>query len=217
MKRSLLLLLVLGAAKSFGGETAVEIFTDKGDTFVRAGSEAGLQKGTVITVLGDLIATTTERRRIGTAVVMETWPTLSRISLDDTAKAASAAKKFGAVPGPVTKGAAVPPPPPPPSPTPGAGKVDAPPAAGTLVGHATFKGAGPWMLLQLYNDGTVRWSDCVLELQANRFYNLRELKAQDHEAIALSNFVLRGPEFQGDASWVKVKCAQGASTFKFDN
>jgi hypothetical protein len=210
---TLALALTLSAAP-----TDYELFTDRGDVFMRAGTNAGLQVGSEVTILGDKIANTEERRRIGVATVMEVWPTLSRLALDDAAKADKAAKKYASLgpvpqkadakPAPQAKRAdpAVPPPPPPPPPA----------AGGALSGHATFGGAGPWKLMRLWNDGDFSWSNCSLALMpGNRVYNLSRLKGHDVESVGLSNFVWKGPELDVEHKWLDVKCTEGSAKFVF--
>jgi hypothetical protein len=87
---------LLGTA-ALAQTTEVELFTDKGDTFVKAGAQHGVQVGVELTILGDKIATTDERRRVGVGTVMEVWPTLCRLALDDAAKADKTAKRYVAL------------------------------------------------------------------------------------------------------------------------
>lgn len=221
--RALVLLGSLVASAAVAEE--VELFVDRGDTFLRAGSASGLAVGTTVTVLGDKIAKTEERRRVGTATVMEVWPSLARVALDDAARADKAAKKFVSL-GPAKAAAAQPPPPPPPPP-PAAdtgrkplGAAPPPPpsgntAGGPLKGHATFKGAGPWKLLGLFNDENFQWTNCLLTLPGNLTYKLASLRANDRESIALSNFQQHGPEIDTPQTSVTVKCAEGQARFVF--
>lgn len=209
--------------------TEVELFVDKGDTFVKAGSQHGVQVGAEVTILGDKIATTEERRRVGVGTVMEVWPTLCRLALDDAAKADKTAKRYIALNnGKVVTGApvkadakpakgeargdgkkplAVPPPPP---------NSAAASAGGGLSGHATFGGAGPWKILRIHNDGDGSWSSCRLALMpGNRVYKMPRLRGHDQETVALSNFVWQGPEIDVDHTWVDVQCSEGSAKFTF--
>ena len=220
--RALVLLGSLVASAAVAQE--VELFVDRGDTFLRAGSASGLAVGTTVTVLGDKIAKTEERRRVGTATVMEVWPSLARVALDDAARADKGAKKFVSL-GPAKAPAVQPaqPPPPPPAADPGRKPQGAVPppapagntAGGALKGHATFKGAGPWKLLGLYNDENFPWTNCLLSLPGNLTYRLRSLRANDRESIALSNFQQQGPEIDTPQTSVTVKCAEGQARFVF--
>ncbi len=204
-----------------------EIFVDRGETYVRAGSQQGLELGAAMTVWGDLIPTTTERRRLGTAVVMEIWPSLARINLDDAARNDKTAKKFASFE--PRKRVAVPlpsQPPPPAMPPAAAGPTDGGAAAkapalppGTprvIKGHATWKGAGPWMVLTLWNDEDFDWHNCSVSLPGNLVYPLKYLRARDRESIALSNFTQQGPERDVPKDSVTVRCPnQGAARYLF--
>lgn len=227
--RTLTLVCGLWGSVALAQATELELFTDKGDVFIKAGTNAGAEVGTELTILGDKIANTEERRRVGTGTVMEVWPTLARLALDDAARADKTAKKFVAllngklVTGAPVKGDARP------AkgkkeaaPAPAAAGAQAPaaapaaPAGGALQGHATFGGAGPWKLLRLWNDGTFSWSNCSLALMpGNRVYKMPRLKAKDVESVALSNFEWKGPELDVTHTFVDVKCAEGSAKFTF--
>src|SRR4051812_27819046 len=77
-----LLLLALLAADP----KLVEVFKDKGDTFIRAGTNKGLKVGSEVVIVGDKIGDTDEYRTGGKATVLEVWETLARISPDEDAK-----------------------------------------------------------------------------------------------------------------------------------
>ncbi len=212
--RSLSVLVGLCSLACFA-EEPYEVFVDRGETYLRAGTAMGLELGSMVIVWGDLIPTTKERRRAGTGTVMEVWASLARINLDDAARADKAAKKYASFaakqpPGaplfpPVAAVDALPPPPAPPAAAP----------SGILRGRATYKGAGPWMVLALFNDEAFDWTKCTVSLPGNLFYSLSHLKAGDRESIALSNFVQQGPDREVRKDSVTVRCAQGASKFMF--
>lgn len=63
-------------------EPSYELFTDKGDLFVRAGSKAGLKVGVEVNLLGE------GGKVVGTAAVMEVWESLARLVPDEAAKKA---------------------------------------------------------------------------------------------------------------------------------
>ena len=67
-------------------QPSVEIFRDRGDFFVRAGTTQGLKVGDSLVVLGAEIASTGERRSAGNATVLEVWPQLARVSLNAAAQ-----------------------------------------------------------------------------------------------------------------------------------
>lgn len=196
---------VLLSAGCLAEEPTFEVFADRGDVFMRAGANAGLTVGVAVVILGDPIPTTHERRHVGTATVMEVWPSLARLSLDEAAKADKTAKKFAAVEKRPPPLAPSPPPLPPTAMQPASG----------LVGHATFNGAGRWKLLILSNDEAKGWTRCALRLPGNLVYLLDSLAGGDHESIALSNFELKGPERDLPIDFVTVSCLQGSGTFVF--
>lgn len=215
--RSIALLVGLCSVVCFGQEAAAlyELFVDRGEQYVRAGTHQGLEQGAMVTLWGDLIPTTTERRRAGTATVMEIWPSLARVSLDDAAKSDKAAKKYASFEPKRRAGTPAVSPPPPPAPVAAADGNAAGAAAGILRGRATFNGAGPWMVLTLWNDERFDWTKCTLTLPGNLVYTLPHLKAGDRESIALSNFAQVGPEREAVKESVTVRCTQGASRFLF--
>jgi hypothetical protein len=81
--------LALVLALSLSSTPQYDLFTDRGDTFVRAGSRKGLKVGAELTLLGEKIGDTDERRVVGTANVMEVWDTIARVNIDDATKKAS--------------------------------------------------------------------------------------------------------------------------------
>ncbi len=64
-----------------------ELFRDRGDVFVRAGTVQGLKVGAQVPVMGVRIGNTDEYRTAGHATVLEVWAALSRVSLDAGAQA----------------------------------------------------------------------------------------------------------------------------------
>jgi hypothetical protein len=223
--RTLALVVGLMSSAALAQATETELFTDKGDIFIRAGTNAGAQVGTEVTILGDKIANTEERRRVGTGTVMEVWPTLARLALDDQARADKTAKRFVALEnGRIVTGAAPAPPPPPAKKAEGKKPLAAPPTpppppsplGAALNGHATFGGAGPWTLLRLWNDGDGSWSNCTLSLMpGNLVYKLARLRGHDVESVALSNFEWKGPELDITHTSVDVRCNEGRGNFFF--
>lgn len=83
-----MLLVILAALAA--SPTSVELFTDKGEMFIRAGTQAGLRVGQEVRVLGERIADTQERRTAGHLTVLEVWDSLARVSLDAAAQAVTA-------------------------------------------------------------------------------------------------------------------------------
>ncbi|MHB8876141.1 MAG: hypothetical protein ACYC8T_20825 [Myxococcaceae bacterium] len=203
--RLLGLILVLLAGAAFGQENVVEVFADRGDVFMKAGSKSGLAVGNNVTIYGDKIGDTSERRRIGTATVMEVWDTLARINLDGAAKADGAAAKFAAAgqAKPAAQAAAA--------------KASGGKAEGALRGYVTFKGFARWKILKLYNQTGFDWTGCTLRMNDGRSYKLAKLKKNDAESIANSNFVAPGPEKDSDPTSVQVTCTEGSARFAFVN
>jgi hypothetical protein len=79
-----------------GTNDTFDIFTDKGDMFVRAGKNKGLKMGSEVKLLGDKIGDTDERRVVGKANVIEVFDTIARVVPDDEAKKAKpVAARFG--------------------------------------------------------------------------------------------------------------------------
>jgi hypothetical protein len=72
---SVLALTLLSAAPS-----DFPTFEDKGDLFVKAGRQQGLQVGAEVELLGERIGDTEERRSLGVRTVMEVWNALARLS-----------------------------------------------------------------------------------------------------------------------------------------
>ncbi len=188
------LLVVLLAVPAFAEE--FEVFVDRGDTYVRAGSDQGLQRGVAVTVVAK------GGKKLGSATVMETWPALARISLDEAARSDKSASKYVSLAAAAAKAAepVAPPPPPPP-----------PAAGGALKGFAKYGGAGPWTALQVFNENGFDWNGCTITmLPVNASYQLKYLQAGDHELIGRSNFTNR--DFEGDPTSVRVKCKEGEGT-----
>jgi len=217
--RAISLTVALLGVAAFADEP-YEVFLDRGETYVRAGTAQGLELGAQVTIWGDLIATTTERRRAGTATVMEIWPSLARINLDEAARTDKTAKKLASFD--AKRRPAAPPPPPAPAPTAGQPPPPAPPPAAparlpnnVLRGHAAYKGAGPWMVLTLWNDEQFDWNKCSVSLPGGLVYTLKYLRAGDHESIALSNFVQQGAVKDVPKDSTTVRCTEGASKFLF--
>jgi hypothetical protein len=201
-----------------------ELFVDRGETYVRAGTNAGLDRGTSLEVV-------VNGKRIGVATVMEAWPAMARVNIDEGARKDASANRRVVLPAkvggpppaaPTTPATPTAPPPPPPSSGPraplpaGQGALPAPvPAGGPLMGHATWGGVGRWKMVRVFNEGTFKWSRCVLTLlPSNQNYSLADLRDHDQESIAWSNFK---PE-PGDVepTSVRVHCAEGDASFPFN-
>ncbi len=195
------------APSALAQPSVAELFVDKGDTFARAGSEQGLKVGSAVTVLGPTIGDTQERRRVGTATVLEVWDSLARVSLDADATKESGTK-FVELPkgGAKAKAAA------------GASGSTASPAAPeeqpsgsgkSLKGRASATGPR----ITLYNDSNAAWTNCELRLPSNRRYILKQLGPHDSEGIMSLRFVQDGVPRDLPMDSVNVKCDQGERRF----
>jgi hypothetical protein len=186
----------------------VEVFKDKGDTFIRAGTNRGLKVGAEVVILGDKIGDTDEYRAGGKATVLEVWETLARVSPDSEAsklKEIKLAKVGGAAPAAAK-----------PAPVAAAGAVEAPAAAAPgLKGHAAFGGIGPAKRITLYNDSSAPWTNCELRLPNNRHYRMASLRAGDQEGVMITRFSQDGTELDRPLDSIAVRCDQGASRFSF--
>jgi len=72
---------------TLSGGAPVELFEDQGQTFLYAGANQGLSVGSQVVIVGQRIGNTAERRRVGMATVMEVWPSIARVHLDEAAQA----------------------------------------------------------------------------------------------------------------------------------
>ena len=193
-----LLLLALLAADP----NVVEVFKDKGDMFLRAGTNKGLKVGSEVVILGEKIGDTDEYRTAGKASVLEVWETLARISPDEEAKKLKEIKV--AKVGSSTPVAAANPPP---------AQTAAP--AGGLKGHAQIGGIGPAKRISIYNDSTVGWTNCEIRLPNNKRYKFAAMKAGENDGIMIVKFAQDGIELDRPLDSVSVRCDQGSSNFRF--
>ncbi len=209
--------VVLLAVPAWADDFAVELFTDRGETFIRAGSDQGIEMGVALDVFAGKAGA---RKKAGTATVMEVFPALARVSLD-AAAAAAAEKGPRFVLLPQKDGVAPPPPPPPSSPAapkrrPAGAGTDAvadPTQADKLIGHAEYGGVGVWAVVTLYNDSAFDWVDCSVTLApSGGKYRLEKLRAHDHERIARIRF--EGINDAYDPTTATVSCVIGSATFK---
>ena len=186
----------------------VEVFKDKGDLFIRAGSSRGLRVGSEVIILGERIGDTDEYRTGGKASVLEVWETLARISPDEDARKLKELKlarlPATALPAAVAAKSA---------PEPAAANPE--PGAHALKGRATINGIGPAKRITLYNDSSTGWTHCELRLPDNRRYQLSYLRAGDHEGIALPRFSQDGTEYDRPLDWLQVRCVEGQTRLNF--
>jgi hypothetical protein len=177
--------LAQDAAKA--GPRLVDLFVDRGDTFIRAGSAQGIKVGDSVPILGDKIGDTEERRVIGSAAVLEVWKTIARVSLDAKAKSVEG-EKFAQV-GAETK------------------------APTSLRGRASASGVAKLRRITVYNDSGVTWRNCDVRLPNNKRYILTQLAPRSSEGIMLFRFNQDGVERDIPTTYVDVKCSNGEARF----
>jgi hypothetical protein len=208
--------LTLALAVSAG--QVVDLFKDKGDMFIKAGSKQGLKVGDEVKVLGDPIGNTGEYRSAGSAVVMEVWGSLARVSLDEEAKKHAEAKLVELLGGSASsaksaKSA--------PAAKPEANVADAkaveaavPPVGGTLQGKAMIEGFGPMKQVVLTNNGKFDWTNCDLRLPTNMKHHLPLIKANGgYDTAVLPAFKQDGVVYDRPLDRIIVKCDQGSAVF----
>jgi hypothetical protein len=208
--RAVALVVMLAAASSFADEGVAEIFVDRGETYVRAGTAQGLKVGSEIAIVGPTIGGGTERRAFGSATVLEVWEKLARVSLNAAAKAEKG-EKFAqvagatAAKGPSAKPAEL-------SKPPDAPQADATPS---LKGRASSSGAGKLRRITVYNDGNTLWTNCDVRLPNNKHYVVPKLAGGASEGIMFFRFEQDGVAYDKPVDSVLVKCHEGTSRFRF--
>lgn len=194
----MLLTLAIALTLSKDPGTA-DLFKDKGDLYIKAGTRQGLKVGDDLKVLaGD--------KEVGSATVMEVFESLARVAVDDEAQKHPEAKKVrlgGKAPADAQADTA---------------KSDDASAgsSGSLKGRATIIGLGPAKQITVYNKGDKAWTNCDLRLPTNKHYALASLRAADQERIFLHMFKQDGVELDRPLDVITVKCDQGTSRFLFD-
>ncbi len=195
----------------------VEVFKDKGDYFLRAGTNRGLRVGIEVMILGERIGDTDEYRAGGKATVLEVWESLARVSPDEEAKRQKEIK-FARVPGPPAL--SVPPPPPASAPLPARGPVasatNAPQLPRPMLrGRAEVNGIGHLRRFTIFNDSNFNWTSCELRLANNLHFWLGSLRAGEWDGVMMTRFTQDGTEHDRDLEWIWVRCAEGESRFAF--
>lgn len=169
------------------GPKLVDIFVDRGDTFIRAGTAQGLKVGDSVPILGAKIGDTEERRVVGSAAVLEVWKTIARVNLDAAARGAEG-EKFA--------------------------QVGAEPARSTgLRGRASASGVAKLRRITIYNDSGTTWRNCDVRLPNNKRYVLSQLAPRSSEGIMLFRFNQDGVERDLPTTYVDVKCSNGEARF----
>lgn len=207
MVTALIALVVLAQ----GPNTDAEIFVDRGETYLRAGQANGLSVGAGLEVLD-----AKKREPVGTAVVMEVWDSLARVSLDSKAtahgplKVARVKKEAAAAPAPV----AAPAPGPVVAAAPRAVPIPVPTGPNTLDGHVTINGIDKGRRVIIRNRSNRDWHNCDVRLADGRHYWIGDLDAGDDDGVMLFRFEHDGPPplqplFEG----IAVTCREGAGKF----
>lgn len=195
---------VLVSAKSVAG-----MFQDGQEHFVRVGSKQGLEMGSVLTVVGPPVKGG-KRRKLGEATVVEVWPGLARVSLDEGARTESG-KHFAVVPdAPVKPEAPV-------EPVVAEAEAEAPaPVAETtkpLVGRATFSGFGMFREVTLSNTDTRTWNKCKIALSKRRSYDFGALAPGGQRGALVRQFRIDANVPFLQKGRLYIQCDEGEATF----
>jgi hypothetical protein len=207
------LLLVVALAQA-PATVEPEVFVDRGETYVRIGFDQGLTKGVTL----DIVAAD-RRAVIGTAVVMEVWDGLARVSLDSTSAAFKGLRlarlRNGVGAQPVA--AAMPPPPAPTT----SGRVPAvapppppPPTAGRRLNAKVTISAGALdaRRVMISNLDSYDWHNCKVVLPDGRDYTMSELAAHQDEGIMMFRFE-SGAALRDPQGLVAIRCSEGDGRF----
>ncbi len=221
--KALTLTFCLAATAVLAAGDTVEIFVDKQDVFIRAGTNKGLKVGSEVLVLGDRIADTNEYRVAGRANVLEVFETIARVSLDPAAQKVknpklamlqTAAKAERPAPAPLS----APPPPPKDPPNPKAWSADKDDTAagnGLLQGIARKTGGWIGTRIIIKNTSSIRWNRCDVRLPDNRHYRIDSLDPREEEGIMLTKFTQDGVHRDVAIDSVLVQCTEGVGKLPF--
>ncbi|MBI3186133.1 MAG: serine/threonine protein kinase [Myxococcales bacterium] len=206
--------------------SVAEVFIDRGSHYLRAGAKSGLAVGDTVQVVGPS-AQGGKRKLLGNATVLEVWPALARVSLDDGAREAKG-KRFGAISEPASAHLAAPSPPSVPSapattPPKEAAPASAPPAeaqkptdAGAprkLLGYVSKGGIWPLETLIITNADKGIWSDCFAILQGKKAFKLGSLAPRGRREIGLNEFSSNPTVRFVRPNTLGVTCAEGEGDF----
>ena len=183
---ALLALLVLSQSPNIDAE----LFLDRGETYIRAGHLNGLEVGSALEVLD-----AKSRQPIGSALVMEVWESLSRVSLDSKAAAYAPLKvaRVSRRAEPIAQLQAEPlyPEAVDPGPAPQPVPVKPLPQIGPgpwLDGLVTITGAGQGRRVIIKNRSPRDWHNCDVRLPNGKHYWIGDLDAGDDEGVMLFRF-----------------------------
>ena len=206
---ALLALLILTQSPN----TDAEIFTDRGETYIRAGQLNGLEVGSALEVLD-----AKSRQPVGSALVMEVWESLSRVSMDSKAIAYAPLKvaRVSRHPEPIAQMQADPLPLP--EPVAPQAVPATPPQPGKqgawLDGQVTMTGAGKGRRVIVKNRSRRDWHNCDVRLPNGKHYYIGDLDEGDDDGVMLFRFDYdtTGPE-QPRMEGITVVCREGVGRF----
>jgi hypothetical protein len=190
-----LAMLSLLAALVVPKEEVVDVFPDKGSTYVRAGTNRHLKVGAEVKMLADDAGS----QVVGKGTVMEVWEKMARVSLDETAQKANPKFAWIAHSAPAHSAAH---------------KGASAPTGPELKGHSERATMGSRIVV--FNDGETLWTQCELRLPDESHYTLEHLAPHVSEGIIAIKF-MKDSEPTPVIDRVQVKCDEGTSTFEFAN
>jgi serine/threonine-protein kinase len=175
-----------------------EIFVDDGKTYVRAGVNEGLVVGATLVITGPPVEG--KRLKVGTATVMEVFPTMARISLDAAANEA-VAPRFAALAITSAKDAGA------------SGQAEKLPAAtrtsprGAMKGVIQLQTTPVWSVF-LQNTSKFTWTQCTLFAPGQRRFAFASLIPQGRREFPVGLFVFDAtvPQLNNE---VQVGCKEG--------
>ncbi len=190
-----------------------DVFVDRNETYVRAGTGAGLKVGQELAVIAK------DGKPVGSAVTLEVWEALARVKLDPAAEAYSGPRHVvvGAPASPAEAAARLKD-----DPAPEEGDAaeagdepaEQPGAEGDLRGRATVIGFWQGKRLTVENKSSTDWHHCKLRLPDNRRYELGDLARHDSEGIMLFRFEGSGSQKDVPLDAVLVRCDEGSSKLR---
>ncbi len=192
--------------------TDAEIFVDRGETYIRAGQANGMEVGTGLEVLD-----AKSRQPIGSALVMEVWESLSRVSLDSKAAAYAPLKvaRVGRRSEPIVEA--------PPAQAPAPAATPAPPRTATsphtgpgpwLDGQVTVIGAGAGRRVIIRNRANRDWHNCDVRLPSGKHYRIGDLDEGEEDGVMMFRFDYDGAVQEPRAEGITVICREGTGHFQ---
>ncbi len=196
----------------------VEIFSDRDETYVRAGTAQGLQVGQALNV------TSKDGKPVGSAVTLEVWEALARVKLDEPAEKFHGPKRVQLGPAPQAEpeeqAGAQPKAEDEETPDAEQGNDDddsKPVAPGALRGRASAIGFWQGKRITVENASKTDWHHCKLRLPDRRRYELGDLASHDSEHVMLFRFEGGDGLFSSSdkpLDSIQVKCDEGATRLK---